>query len=249
MKHTKETIDNPIIVVENVNRSIYSKLKSVSKFEDREDYLDKKKSFNKDLYYLRWAKAFDIAFSEFGDDVEYGFLDNPVIGLPIFGNAKMGYFVKTYIKIKGIQKTCHLAVTDNSNNPLKDESYKKGSIDVIAINVHEINSTIQRCYVKNLAMHGVALDLYTDGDLNYNDETENKSFKTINDTKELKNIVNDEKIQELKTKCLQSLEANKTKLTELAFNTFTKQINNSSSTSATLENIYKKISELANANN
>lgn len=79
-----------------------------------------------------------------------------------------GYMVWTKVTIEGITKEMWLPVMDSHNLAMKSEPYSKktrnGEIQIAVATMTDINKTIMRCLVKNLAMFGLGLSLYTKGD-------------------------------------------------------------------------------------
>ncbi len=93
--------------------------------------------------------------------------------LPYVYDENTGYMVFTSITILDEYKlTCDmwLPVMDSANKAMKnhpytyDTKYKKG-ITVEAATMFDINKTIMRCLVKNLAMFGLGLCIYAGEDL------------------------------------------------------------------------------------
>lgn len=129
--------------------------------------IDKKKDgMGHELSYLSWAWAWaetikacptaSYEIERFGAD-----------GLP-YQKTPEGYMVWTKVTIEGITKEMWLPVMDSHNLAMKEEPYSKktrnGEIQVVAATMTDINKTIMRCLVKNLAMFGLGLSLYTKGD-------------------------------------------------------------------------------------
>lgn len=150
---------------------------TVSKFEELvklnvNDKVEKKKSGNTELTYLSWAFAvaeMEKAYPEW----EYDILE--FNGLPYQFDPNTGYLVWTEIKAGGKTKKMWLPVMDASNKAMKDKSYSyfvKGwngappvEKFVEAATMFDINKTIMRCLVKNIAMFGIGLYIYTGEDL------------------------------------------------------------------------------------
>jgi len=129
------------------------------------NHLTEKKN---NLTYLSWAKAWEIIITEY-PDATYTIKKNPN-GTPEFGSAKFGYMVYTDVTIEGITREMWLFVMNGANKSLKDEPYqykdRYGKVkDVEAINMFDINKTVMRCLVKNLAMFGLALYVFSGEDL------------------------------------------------------------------------------------
>ncbi len=90
--------------------------------------------------------------------------------LPYVYDKNTGYMVFTDVTIEGITHTMWLPVMNSANKAMKSEpytydtKYKKG-IKVEAATMFDINKTIMRCLVKNLAMFGLGLYIYAGEDL------------------------------------------------------------------------------------
>ena len=134
------------------------------------EHLLQLKAGNKNFDYLNWAKAWELACSQFEDhEISYNILTNNE-GIPIFGNGMIGYFARTTVTIKGITREMHLPVLDGANKSIKDEEYtystkfEQKTVDT-TINSQDINTTIMRCLVKNLAMFGLGIDVYAKNEI------------------------------------------------------------------------------------
>lgn len=123
-------------------------------------------SRDKALNYLSWAWAwaylcsrYDASFKikRFEQDRMYSY--DPLVG----------YFVETSMTINGKTLDCWLPVLDHRNNPMFDHATeivtKKFTMQVAAATSVDINKTIMRCLVKNIALFGLGLYLYTGDDL------------------------------------------------------------------------------------
>lgn len=90
--------------------------------------------------------------------------------LPYIFDENVGYMVFTEVTIEGLTHMMWLPVLNGSNKTMKSESYtydtrfKKG-IQVEAATMFDINKAIMRCLVKNLAMFGLGLYIYSGEDL------------------------------------------------------------------------------------
>lgn len=131
-------------------------------------YVEKKKTGSTELSYLSWAWAWK-AIKERYPDATYRILkfEN---NLPYVFDENTGYMVFTEVTIDGVTHEMWLPVMDNSNKAMKSESYtydtrnRKG-ITVEKASMFDVNKTIMRCLVKNLAMFGLGLYLYAGEDL------------------------------------------------------------------------------------
>ncbi len=135
---------------------------------------DKTELKNK-LTYLSWAWAW-AEVKKVYPDATYNIkrFEN---GLPYVFDPKTGYMVFTDVTIEGLTHEMWLPVMDGANAAMKDKPYqyqvmqwqngKKVSVtkDCAAADMFDINKTIMRCLVKNLAMFGVGLYIYAGEDL------------------------------------------------------------------------------------
>jgi len=156
--------------------------------------------FNK-LKYISWADAVAEVLKKYPNDFNYEILENEE-GKPFFYDEIVGYWVKTKVKILDQEKVMLLPVLDGANKALKKEAYiyevknktnpsqpiKK---NVEAINIVHINKSIMRCLVKNLALFGLGLSLYTKEDI-FSDEEITKiieDYITIKQKEELLKLI------------------------------------------------------------
>ena len=124
------------------------------------------------LTYLSWAWAWD-AFKQACPDATYEVLKNPA-GLPYFESAA-GAIVFTKVTANGQTHEMWLPVMDGKNKAMKTEPYTytvkdwktKQQVEktVEAYSMFDINKTLMRCLVKNLAMFGLALYIFSGEDL------------------------------------------------------------------------------------
>lgn len=166
MKETKELTKFETLLQLNVN-----------------DKVEKKKSGNTELTYLSWA--FAVAEMEKAHpDWEYNILG--FNGLPYQFDEKTGYMVWTEIKAGGKTKKMWLPVMDGANKAMsnvKQEYTVKGYNGAPPVKkfvepatMFDINKTIMRCLVKNIAMFGIGLYIYAGEDLP--EDGENKASET-----------------------------------------------------------------------
>ena len=124
------------------------------------------------LSYLSWAWAWD-EIKQHCPDVTYKVIKNSN-GLPYF-ESEAGAIVYTEVTIDGITHEMWLPVMDGKNKAMKSTPYTYSVRDwktkqlmeksVDAYTMFDINKTIMRCLVKNIAMFGLALYIYADEDL------------------------------------------------------------------------------------
>ena len=126
---------------------------------------DKTEKKNK-LTYLSWAHAWD-AVKKVYPDANY--VVQTFNGKPYLYDEKLGYMVFTEVTIEGLTHLMWLPVMDGANKAMKSEPYtystKYGDKSVEAASMFDINKTIMRCLVKNLAMFGLGINIYAGEDL------------------------------------------------------------------------------------
>lgn len=162
-------------------------------------HTEKKNVGNRDLTYLSWPWAWAEVKRHY-PDAHYTIWRNEH-GLPYTADPATGYMVYTSVTIEGITHEMWLPVMDGANRAMKQEGYdyqvknpnfkwakwdatKKGYYDKYgneqpeyftkhcdAASMMDINKTVMRCLVKNLAMFGLGLYIYAGEDL---PETENQ---------------------------------------------------------------------------
>lgn len=87
-------------------------------------------------------------------------------GLPYL-ESNCGYFVEVAVTIKGFTKSQIHPVLDNNNKPLGNP------------NAFQINTSIQRCLVKAIALHGLGLYIYAGEDLPEAKELTQEDYKQL----------------------------------------------------------------------
>ena len=109
--------------------------------------------------------------------------------LPYVFDEKVGYMVFTDVTIDGLTHEMWLPVMDGANAAMKDKPYqyqvmqwqngKKVPVtkDCAAADMFDINKTIMRCLVKNLAMFGLGLYIYAGEDLPEEEKAEEAPVK------------------------------------------------------------------------
>lgn len=142
----------------------FSKLRSLN-VNDRVETKD-------GLTYLSWAWAWD-EFKQHCPDATYEVVKAPS-GLPYF-ESEAGAMVFTKVTAGGETHEMWLPVMDGKNKAMQSKPYTymvrdwktKQSVEktVDAYTMFDINKTIMRCLVKNLAMFGLALYIYAGEDL------------------------------------------------------------------------------------
>ena len=128
------------------------------------EYTEKKNG----LTYLSWSNAW-AEFKKVYPDATYEikkFENN----MPFIFDKNTGYMVFTSVTAENLTYEMWLPVMDGANKAMKDvpytydTKYKKGNV-VEAATMFDINKTIMRCLVKNLAMFGLGLYVYSGEDL------------------------------------------------------------------------------------
>ena len=129
-------------------------------------HLEKKTAGNATLSYLSWAWAWDYFKKEY-PDAKYEIKEWE--GKPYLFDEKTGYMVETSITAGGETHIMWLPVMDGANRSMTDKPYKVQTkykeVEVAAATMFDINKTIMRCLVKNMAMFGLGLYIYAGEDL------------------------------------------------------------------------------------
>ncbi len=141
------------------------------------EYTEKKK----DLTYLSWAWAW-AEFMKRYPQAEYEIIK--FNGLPYAYDPNTGYMVYTTVTVDGQTREMWLPVMDGANKAMKAEPYtytakrygKEVEMTVQAATMFDINKTIMRCLVKNLAMFGLGLYIYAGEDLPEGEEEPKQLF-------------------------------------------------------------------------
>lgn len=135
---------------------------------DVNEHVEKKKTGNTQLSYLSWAWAWAEVKKHF-PEATYDILkfEN---NLPYVYDKNTGYMVFTQVTIDGLTHEMWLPVMDGANKAMKSvpQTYStkySGEKTVEVASMFDINKTIMRCLVKNLAMFGLGLYIYSGEDL------------------------------------------------------------------------------------
>ena len=115
----------------------------------------------KDLTYLSWAHAWRIFKTEAPDATyEIGKTEN---------TPGLGFMCHTKVTAEGESHVMWLPVMDGANKAQQLDSYtyetRYGQKTCEGATMFDINKTIMRCLVKNLAMFGLGLNIYAGEDL------------------------------------------------------------------------------------
>ena len=145
---------------------------------DLNDKLEKRDDNDK-LSYLSWANAW-AEFKSAYPSATYRIIKNPTTNLPYFSDPNIGIMVYTEVSCDGVSHEMWLPVMNGANKAMKEvpytyqvwDSYKKQYVEktVQAATMFDINKTIMRCLVKNLAMFGLGLYVYAGEDIPSTDE-------------------------------------------------------------------------------
>lgn len=127
------------------------------------EYVEKKNG----LSYLTWSYAWAEIMKRY-PNASYEIVK--FNGLPYVYDEKTGYMVFTKVRIDDVEREMWLPVMDSANKAMKAEPYtitnKWGKETTVeAATMFDVNKTIMRCLVKNLAMFGLGLYIYAGEDL------------------------------------------------------------------------------------
>ena len=145
------------------------------------DRTEKKKSGGTELTYLSWTWAWAEVKKRF-PEAHYEIVMHD--GLPYVYDENTGYMVFTNVTIDGITHTMWLPVMDGANKAMKNQPYTystkyNGEKTVDAATMFDVNKTIMRCLVKNLAMFGLGLYIYAGEDLPEVEVEEQKTAQEV----------------------------------------------------------------------
>lgn len=145
------------------------------------DKTEKKKSGSTELTYLSWTWAWAEVKKRY-PDAHYEIMMHD--GLPYVYDENTGYMVFTTVTIDGISHMMWLPVMDGANKAMKNKPYTystkyNGEKTVEAATMFDVNKTIMRCLVKNLAMFGLGLYIYAGEDLPEAEVEEQKTAQEV----------------------------------------------------------------------
>ena len=151
------------------------------------------------LTYLTWSFAIQEVLKKY-PSMDYKIKKFGEQQLPYVYDKETGYMVFTEVTLEGITREMWLPVMDSKNKAMKSEPYtyetKKGPKTVEPATMFDINKTIMRCLVKNLAMFGLGLYIYSGEDL---PEVEAKAKVTEEQIEKIKELVSEESIPNMLT--------------------------------------------------
>lgn len=140
------------------NQTLFEKLSAIN--------VNGKTEQKNGLTYLSWAWAWS-EFKKHCPDAKYKIMNNES-GVPYFADD-FGIMVRTEVTAEGETHEMWLPVMDNTNNAMKRDAYtiktRNGERLVSGATTFDINKTIMRCLVKNLAMFGLGIYIYAGEDL------------------------------------------------------------------------------------
>ncbi len=150
---------------------------------------DKTESKN-GLTYLSWSNAW-LEFKKVYPTATYNVIKNPQTGLPYFVDPAVGIMVFTEVEADGLKYSMWLPVMDGANKAMKTEPYTYAvwnkttkqyeNRKVEAATMFDVNRSILRALVKNLAMFGLALYIYAGEDMPETTEAaESQQQPTVN---------------------------------------------------------------------
>jgi hypothetical protein len=134
-------------------KSVFDRLSAINVNE----HVEKKDN----LTYLSWAWAWSVTKKEC-PDASYKIL-------PTEYDDDLGFMCHSEVTIEGQTLEMWLPVMDGKNKSMKKKPYsyatKYGDKQVDAATTFDINKTLMRCLVKNLAMFGLGIYIYAGEDL------------------------------------------------------------------------------------
>lgn len=152
---------------EKKEESIFEKLSSINV----NDKVEKKEG----LTYLSWAWAWSEVCKLY-PNASYEIL-------PTDFDETLGFMCHTKVTIEDKTLPMWLPVMDGKNKAMKKTPYKYmtkyGEKSVEAATTFDINKTIMRCLVKNLAMFGMGIYIYAGEDLPENEVEQTKESKPL----------------------------------------------------------------------
>lgn len=136
--------------------------------------LNDKLEMRNNLSYLSWANAW-AEFKAAYPSATYRIVKNPATNLPYFSDPNIGIMVYTEVTVDGLTHEMWLPVMNTANKAMKEAPYTYQVWDynqrtyvekkVEAATMFDVNKTIMRCLVKNLAMFGLGLYVYAGEDI------------------------------------------------------------------------------------
>lgn len=154
--------------------TVLSKINVNDKVEDRDG-----------LTYLSWAWAWGVVKENF-PDAKYEIVKDEC-GRPYHIDPKLGIMVETIVTIQDESLPMWLPVMDSKNKAMKTEGYeystRYGKKTVAAASMFDVNKTLMRCLVKNIAMFGLGHYIYAGEDIPQNEKVEKVQEKVAEEAK------------------------------------------------------------------
>jgi len=154
-----------------VKKSVFETLSAINV----NDKVEKKKN----LTYLSWAWAWGEVKKAY-PNATYSVIYNTE-GQPWTYDEHLGYLVQTAVTIEGETLQMWLPVMDGANKAMMAEAYdyttRYGDKTCEGASMFDINKSLMRCLVKNLAMFGMGHYIYAGEDLPENEETPKVAVK------------------------------------------------------------------------
>ena len=139
-------------------KEIFEKLSAI----DISGQIEKKEN----LSYLSWANAWTLLVQNYPDS---NYTVHQYNGKPYIFDENLGYMVHTSVTVENITKDMYLPVLDGKNKAMLNVDYsyttKYGDKTVNKATMFDINTSIMRCLVKNIALFGLGLSLYRGEDI------------------------------------------------------------------------------------
>lgn len=153
------------------------------------EHTEKRDNGKVELTYLSWSWAW-AEFKKRCPNAKYEI--KMFNGLPYIFDEKTGYMVFTSVTVDDVTHDMWLPVMDSNNKAMKDKPYdyttKFGKKTVAAATMFDVNKTIMRCLVKNLAMFGLGLYIYSGEDLPEQEQKEEAPKKAEPKTENVDNV-------------------------------------------------------------
>lgn len=126
------------------------------------------------LTYLSWAWAWAEVKKNY-PSATYKVVKDEASNMPFVFDPHMGYMCSTEVTIQEQTLEMWLPVMDGANKAMKLEAYeyttRYGKKSVQGATMFDINKTIMRCLVKNLAMFGLGHYIYAGEDIPQDDKS------------------------------------------------------------------------------
>lgn len=190
----KQLMDNPPAEkkakepkAKSTPKSVFEQLNSI----DVKDHIEKKNGLN----YLSWAFAWAETKKKF-PTATYQIKLFGENQLPYVYDENTGYMVFTSVTINDLTHDMWLPVMDGANKTMKkdpytyDTKYKKG-VRVESATMFDINKTIMRCLVKNIAMFGLGLYIFAGEDLPLGDDNSESEKSKLTHKEKISLLIQD----------------------------------------------------------